>query len=279
MAWAGGAGACGDGAGPLRRLDPARRPAPRRAGGPPGVRRRPFRGLSASLGLAGPIAADLSWRAAAGRTFRAPGLAELHLRAGPGGPQRRPPPGDQPGRRRRAGGRRAARPGLAWAATSPATATSSSTSRATRWGGSSPFNSGQALAAGLEAEAATAPVAGPLRATAAASYTLPPHQAPARRAGRGRPLAPLPARATGSTPGPRRAGALRRSTSRPSYVGRRFEDLRNVEPHPRHAGLERRRLGGHLAGPRPPPPRRGAEPDRRPDAQRRLRRTPSRRGW
>jgi outer membrane cobalamin receptor len=189
-----------------------------------------FTGYSASLGLGWRLADGLGLRASAGRTFRAPGLAELYLQQGLVAPN----PDLQP------------EEGLAADAALVADGPLGLLSlggHVTRYhdliiyqpsdafGRLKPFNSGEAFAGGLEAEAASAPLGGPLRATLAASYTLLVTEllrgSPAE-VGHWLPYRPrhrLYARA-GIAPGPL---ALHLESH---YVGLRYQDLRNVNPIP-----------------------------------------------
>jgi vitamin B12 transporter len=130
-----------------------------------------YTGLSGALGLGWRMTDGLGLRASAGRTFRAPGLAELYLQQGLVAPN----PGLVP------------EEGLAIDASLVADGPlgfASVGGHLTRYqdliiyepsdafGRLKPFNTGQAFAGGLEAEVASAPAAGRLRATLAASYTL-----------------------------------------------------------------------------------------------------------
>lgn len=189
-----------------------------------------FAGLSASLGLGWQLGEGLSLRAGAGRTFRAPGLAELHLQQGLVAPNPDLKPEE----------------GLAVDAALVADGDLGLLSlggHLTRYrdliiyepndaqGRLKPFNSGQALASGLELEAASVPFAGALKASLAASYTL-----LATELLRGAPAEVghwLPYRArhrlyarAGVAPGP---VALHLEAH---YVGQRFKDRRNVNPIP-----------------------------------------------
>ncbi|ACL63720.1 TonB-dependent receptor plug [Anaeromyxobacter dehalogenans 2CP-1] len=130
-----------------------------------------FGGVSGSLGLSVRLAPALRARAGVGRTFRPPGLAELHLQQGllVPNPDLRP--------------ETAVAADAGWVADGRA-GLLAVTGHLTRYedlvvyepsdafGRLKPFNSGRASATGLEVEGASAPVGGPLRASARGSYTL-----------------------------------------------------------------------------------------------------------
>lgn len=189
----------------------------------------PFIGLSGKLGGSWRLADGWSVRASAGRSFRAPSLAELYFQQGlvTPNPDLVPETGlaadaslvaDGPLGLATLGGHVTRYRDLilyqpTW-----------------RWR-LQPFNSGQALVAGLEAELATAPMLGPARATLSGAYTFlftellkgrtdeVGNQVPYR------PRQRLYARATAAP------GRFELHVEA-HYVGRRFSDTRNVEPIP-----------------------------------------------
>lgn len=128
-----------------------------------------FEGLSAKLGgsvrLGGPVAV----RASAGRTFRAPGFAELYLEQGGAlpNPALRPETGLSADAALVAEGAR----GMASVGGHATRYDDLVVYQGTGQGRMKPFNAGRALVAGLEAELATAPAPRLLGLSAAAAYT------------------------------------------------------------------------------------------------------------
>lgn len=189
----------------------------------------PYGGLSGKLGATFRLPAGWSVRASAGRTFRAPSLAELRLEQG----LVMPNPDLVP----EAG--LAVDAALAYDGPLGLASLGGHVTRyrdliiyePTALGRLKPYNTGQALSSGLEAEAATAPLLGPARITLSAAWTLlhtellrggpdeVGHQIPLRARQR------LFARA-GASPGPLQVHL------EAHYVGRRYLDRRNVEPVP-----------------------------------------------
>jgi iron complex outermembrane receptor protein len=129
----------------------------------------PFRGLSAKLGGSLALPADLSLRASAGRTFRAPSFAELHLVQGLASPN--PELSAETGVTGDVGLAYQGALGLAslggFAQLYRDLILYLDTGTSLK-----PFNAGKALVSGLEAELASAPAPALLGLSAAASYTL-----------------------------------------------------------------------------------------------------------
>ncbi|ABC80112.1 TonB-dependent receptor plug domain-containing protein [Anaeromyxobacter dehalogenans] len=189
-----------------------------------------FGGVSGTLGLGARLGPALRARASVGRTFRPPGVAELHLQQGllVPNPDLRPETAV------------AVDAGLVADGRAGLVAVTGHLTRyddlvvyepSDAFGRLKPFNSGRAMASGLEVEGATAPVGGPLRASARGSYTFlatellrgapaevghwipyrPRHRAVLRAA-----LAPGPATAHVEL----------------HHLGRRYRDRRGVNPIP-----------------------------------------------
>jgi len=189
----------------------------------------PFTGLSAKLGSSWRLFEGWSVRASAGRTFRAPSLAELSYQQGlvMPNPDLTPESGLAADAALVADGPL----GLATLGGHVTRYRDLILYQPTSLGRLKPFNEGQALVAGLEAELATAPVLGPARATLSGAYTflftellqgapdVVGNQVPYRARHR------LYARAT-SSPGPFELHL------EAHYVGLRYQDRRNLNPIP-----------------------------------------------
>ena len=128
----------------------------------------PFRGLSGKLGATFALPADLSLRASAGRTFRPPGFAELHLVQGAAIPN----PDLVPERALAADAALAYDGPLGLASVGGyAQLVQDLVYYERTTFGVKPFNAGKVSVAGLETELATAPAPALLGLTGAASYT------------------------------------------------------------------------------------------------------------
>ncbi len=189
----------------------------------------PFSGLSGKLGGAWRLTDHWSVRASAGRSFRAPSLAELRFQQG----LVMPNPDLQPE------SALAADTSLVFDGPLGLASLGAQVTRyrdliiyqTTQLGRLKPYNVGQALASGLEAEVATAPLLGPARATLSGAWTLLATeflQGAPDEVGRQIPYRArqrLYARAA-AAPGPFELHA------EAQYVGRRYQDRRNLEPLP-----------------------------------------------
>jgi outer membrane receptor protein involved in Fe transport len=189
----------------------------------------PFTGLSGKLGASWLLADGWSVRASAGRSFRAPSLAELHFQQGlviPN-PELVPEAGLAADASLVADGPL----GLATLGGHVTRYRDLILYQPTTLRRLKPFNTGQALVAGIEAELATAPMLGPARATLSGAYTFlftELLQGRPDEVGNQVPYRPrhrLYARAT-AAPG---RFELHLETH---YVGRRFSTTRNEYPIP-----------------------------------------------
>jgi len=189
----------------------------------------PFSGLSGKLGGALAVAEGWSVRLSAGRSFRAPSLAELRFQQG----LVMPNPDLRPEAALAADG------ALVYDGPLGLASLGAQVTRyqdlilylPTSLGRLKPYNAGQALASGLEAELATAPLLGPARASLSGAWTLlftellrgPPDEIGREVPYRARHR--LYARAA-AAPGPFEAHL------EAHYLGRRYQDRRNLEPLP-----------------------------------------------
>jgi outer membrane cobalamin receptor len=188
-----------------------------------------FSGLSGKLGASWLLAEGWSLRASAGRSFRAPSLAELHFQQGLVLPN--PDLAPETGLAADAALVADGRYGLFTLGGQVTRYHQLILYRPTTLGRLKPFNTGEALMAGLEAELATAPVLGPARATLSGAWTYlfsELLEGSPDEVGKQVPYRPrqrLYARAT-SAPGPL---AFHLEAH---LVGRRFTDTRNLDPIP-----------------------------------------------
>lgn len=129
-----------------------------------------YRGLSAKLGASLRVAGPLALRASAGRTFRAPSFAELHLRQGLLAPNPELVPEEGLG----SDAGLVLDSALAWASLGAHATLYRDLIYYQRvsFNQLRPFNAGKVLVRGLEAEAATAPARALLGLSLSASYTL-----------------------------------------------------------------------------------------------------------
>jgi vitamin B12 transporter len=188
-----------------------------------------FTGLSGKLGASWLLADGWSVRASAGRSFRAPSLAELSYQQGLVTPNPDLVPES---------GLAADAALVADGALGLATLGGHLTRyrdliiyQPTSLGRLKPFNTGQALVAGLEAELATAPMLGPARATLSGAWTWLFTEL----------LQGSPDEVGNQIPYRPRQRLYARATSAPGrfqlhveahYVGLRYSDTRNLEPIP-----------------------------------------------
>jgi vitamin B12 transporter len=189
----------------------------------------PFTGLSGKLGASWLLADGWTVRASAGRSFRAPSLAELHYQQGlvMPNPALLPESGVAADASLVADGPL----GLATLGGHLTRYHDLILYQPTSFGRLKPFNAGEALVAGLEAELATSPMLGPARATLSGAYTFLHSellQGPPDEVGNQIPYRPrhrLYARA---------AAAPGRFTAHleAHYIGVRYTDRRNLEPLP-----------------------------------------------
>jgi outer membrane receptor protein involved in Fe transport len=189
----------------------------------------PFTGLSGKLGLAWRLAGGWSVRASAGRSFRAPSLAELYFQQGLAMPNPELVP--EYGLAADAALVAEGPLGLATLGGQVTRYRDLILYQPTSLGRLKPFNVGEALVAGIEAELANAPMLGPARATLSGAYTFlftellkgspdeVGNQVPWR------PRQRLYARASVS---PGRFEAHLEA----HYVGLRYQDTRNLQPIP-----------------------------------------------
>ncbi|GAO03937.1 TonB-dependent siderophore receptor [Anaeromyxobacter sp. PSR-1] len=186
----------------------------------------PFAGLSAKLGGSVRVLGPLSARASAGRTFRAPGFAELYLQQGGAlpNPSLRPETGLSADAALVAEGAR----GMASVGGHVTRYEDLIVYQATALGRMKPFNTGRAQVAGLELEAATAPAPRLLGLSLGAAYTYlrtETLRGEAAEVGRDLPFRPrhrLFARAA-VAPGPAEAHL------EAHYVGPQWRDARNAD--------------------------------------------------
>jgi len=189
----------------------------------------PFTGWSGRLGGALRLPGPWSLRAGAGRTFRAPSVAELTLQQG----LILPNPDLVPERGLSADAALVGDGPLGLLSLGAQTTRYADlvVYEASSLGRLKPFNTGEALVTGLEAEAATAPLLGPLAATLSAAFTW---QRP-------RLVSDDPARDGRDVPYRARTRLFVRATVAPGpaelhlevhHVGRRFRDSRNLDPLP-----------------------------------------------
>jgi vitamin B12 transporter len=188
-----------------------------------------FTGLSGKLGTSWRLSDGWSVRASAGRSFRAPSLAELHFQQGlviPN-PALVPESGLAVDAALVADGAL----GLATLGGHLTRYRQLIIYQPTSLGRLKPFNTGEALVAGVEAELATAPMLGPARATLSGAYTYlftELLQGSPDEVGNQVPYRPrqrLYARAA-AAPGRFQAHV------EAHYVGLRYQDTRNLEPIP-----------------------------------------------
>lgn len=189
----------------------------------------PFSGLSAKLGASLRLSGPLALRASAGRTFRAPSFAELLMQQGLVMPN--PDLRAERGLGADAGLVLDGALGLATVGGFATLYDELIQYQATGFGRLKPFNAGKAIVAGLEAEAATAPLRAAAGLALSASYTLLSTEnlrGPPEEVGQELPLKPrhrLYARAA-IAPGPWAAHL------EAHYVSAQFEDARNVNRLP-----------------------------------------------
>jgi vitamin B12 transporter len=188
-----------------------------------------FTGLSGKLGGSWRLADGWSVRASAGRSFRAPSLAELHFQQGlvMPNPELVPESGLAADASLVADGPL----GLATLGGHVTRYRDLILYQPTSLGRLKPFNTGQALVAGIEAELATAPMLGAVRATLSGAYTFLFTEL----------LKGSPDEVGNQVPYRPRQRLYARAAAAPGrfelhveshYVGRRFSDTRNVEPIP-----------------------------------------------
>ncbi len=189
----------------------------------------PFTGLSGKLGASWRLSEAWSVRASAGRTFRAPSLAELSLQQGLVSPN--PDLSPESGLAADAALVADGRLGLATLGGHLTRYRDLILYQPTSLGRLKPFNAGQALVAGLEAELATAPMLGAAEITLSGAYTWLLSQL----------LQGSPAEVGRQIPYRARHRLYARVTASPGplglhveahYVGLRYSDRRNLNPLP-----------------------------------------------
>jgi outer membrane cobalamin receptor len=189
----------------------------------------PFTGLSGKLGSSWRLADSWSVRASAGRTFRAPSLAELSFQQGLVMPN--PDLAPESGLAADASLVADGPFGLATLGGHVTRYRDLILYQPTSFGRLKPFNAGQAFVAGVEAEVATAPMLGPARATLSGAWTWLYSEL----------LGGGPDEVGRQIPYRARQRLYARAAAAPGrfslhvelhHVGRRFTDRRNLDPIP-----------------------------------------------